>query len=194
VKQQQLSRKGIHSGVTLVELLAVIAIVVVLAALFYPVLAGARGEAHKTVCISNLRQLSTAISLYRGQHGGDAVTFGDLYSMGLPPPRNLTDALASTRSLWKCDGPSRRAGHVESGFSYTYIPAPPGERIGATTWAEYVQTEGEAALLFTDLYHSPAGTDLSSPVSVKRGIAVTLAGNIVRKTKAGLPGDFDWWK
>ena len=51
-------------GFTLVELLTVIAIIVILAALLFPVLLHAKAEAKQTQCISNLRQIGSAIVLY----------------------------------------------------------------------------------------------------------------------------------
>ena len=51
-------------GVTLVELLVVVAIIGLLAALIFPVLARAREAARKTMCMSNLRQIGVAFRLY----------------------------------------------------------------------------------------------------------------------------------
>lgn len=49
---------------TLVELLTVIAIISVLAALLFPVFATARGKAREIACISNERQIGQAIKMY----------------------------------------------------------------------------------------------------------------------------------
>ena len=49
---------------TLIELLIVIAIIALLAAILFPVFAQARAKARQTVCVSNLRQLGTAALLY----------------------------------------------------------------------------------------------------------------------------------
>lgn len=49
---------------TLIELLVVIAIIALLAALLFPVFATARGKAREISCVSNLRQIGTAIKLY----------------------------------------------------------------------------------------------------------------------------------
>lgn len=51
-------------GFTLIELLEVIAIIALLAALIFPVFARAREAARSIVCLSNLKQLGTAIDLY----------------------------------------------------------------------------------------------------------------------------------
>ncbi len=51
-------------GFTLIELLVVIAIIAILAAILFPVFAQAREQARKTTCISNLKQLATANSMY----------------------------------------------------------------------------------------------------------------------------------
>jgi len=52
------------SGFTLIELLIVIAIIAILAAILFPVFNQARKKAAQTSCVSNLRQLSTAMKMY----------------------------------------------------------------------------------------------------------------------------------
>lgn len=52
------------NGFTLMELLVVISIITVLAALLFPVLATVRQQARRTVCLSNVRQIAAAQALY----------------------------------------------------------------------------------------------------------------------------------
>lgn len=59
----QLDRPA-RRGFTLIELLVVIAILAILAAILFPVFARAREAARKTSCVSNLRQLGLAITMY----------------------------------------------------------------------------------------------------------------------------------
>ena len=53
-------------GFTLVEMLVVISIIAVLAAILFPVFASARAKARQSVCLSNLRQLGMALYMYVG--------------------------------------------------------------------------------------------------------------------------------
>src|SRR5437763_8704885 len=51
-------------GFTLIELLVVIAIIAILAAILFPVFAMAREKARSSMCLSDQRQLSTAMQMY----------------------------------------------------------------------------------------------------------------------------------
>lgn len=53
-----------RSAFTLIELLVVIAIIAILAAILFPVFAQARDKARAAACISNCRQIGTAVMMY----------------------------------------------------------------------------------------------------------------------------------
>ncbi len=54
----------IRKGFTLIELLVVIAIIAILAAILFPVFAQAREKARAASCLSNTKQIGTALQLY----------------------------------------------------------------------------------------------------------------------------------
>lgn len=57
-------RTSHRRGFTLIELLVVIAIIAILAAILFPVFAQAREKARQISCMSNLRQIGTAVLMY----------------------------------------------------------------------------------------------------------------------------------
>ncbi len=59
-------------GFSLIELLVVIGIIAILAAMIFPVFSRARAKARETQCLSNLKQIGAAIEMY-------AADYDDLY-------------------------------------------------------------------------------------------------------------------
>ena len=71
-------------GFTLIELLVVIAILGVLMAILVPVVSSARGSARKIACMSNLRQIGTAIHSYSLEYN-DSIPIGPIAPPFLSP-------------------------------------------------------------------------------------------------------------
>lgn len=98
------------AGFTIIELLAGVAIIAILASLILPVLAKARSRARLVQCTSNLRQLHQAMMMYDQDHDRDLENYPDrvthLYDMGYAPdlrificPMDTTKAGADGQSV-----------------------------------------------------------------------------------------------
>ena len=85
----QSNRRG---GFTLLELLAVVATIVTLAALLLPILTKAKIKAQQTTCLSNLRQLGFAWTLYYGDAEAHLNIARRLFDSRTPSPEQLGTA------------------------------------------------------------------------------------------------------
>lgn len=70
---------GKSKAFTLLELLIVIAIISILTAILFPVIGKVRRSARRTACLSNVRQIGTAIGMYTVDYDGAYPNTGDPY-------------------------------------------------------------------------------------------------------------------
>ncbi len=102
---------------TLVELLTVIAVIAILASLFLPVLARAKGKARQTSCLSNQRQLGLAATLYMMDNNGSLFRHHEGWVLD-----DGTQVDELPRSLGQCAGGGMGNSHAEKPWAILFQP------------------------------------------------------------------------
>jgi len=100
----KLGRSIRRGGFTLLELLAVIATIATLAALLLPVLSKAKIKAQQTKCLSNLRQLGLAWSMYAGDNLGELAESYPVNNSNVWVLGNMTLAAEATNTALIAQG------------------------------------------------------------------------------------------
>jgi len=86
---------------TLIEILIVIAIIAILAAILFPVFASAREKARSATCTSNLRQIGIALAMYRNDYDSVNVIYRMCPSGPYGGPcGNLSTAYSGSGEKW----------------------------------------------------------------------------------------------
>jgi prepilin-type N-terminal cleavage/methylation domain-containing protein/prepilin-type processing-associated H-X9-DG protein len=140
-----------RKGFTLIELLVVIAIIGILASMVFPVFARARESARKIVCLSNVKNLATAVQMYLADNNDtmppgeerpevlayfDTCPGGKTYTASLEHCNRarqmnpylrmpvMLDEYVKNRDVWRC-----KSARMEGGCIYV---------IGFPDWFQYV--------------------------------------------------------
>lgn len=175
------------------EVLIVTGIMVVLAAISFPVFASMKASAKKTVCKSNLRQFGFALSLYREQYARTDQPASSA-EMGFPPTgishefaRAFGVPVSRYSDAFTCAEPN--------GIWFRYWPFPPDHGLFNETenqsWIDYVSKLGDKTVVIgdtTDHLRAP-----SSKLMLRRVLGLTISGSLVQKSGRERPGQRSFW-
>ncbi len=157
-------------GFTLIEMLVVIAVVAVLAALLFPVFQRVRENARSSACLSNYHQIGLAIHMYAndadGQTPPDGGSFGGLISDCYPYARSA--AVFACPDDYDRDREGRTGSYrmaslyqglpISCGWKDPYNPAVTAQPAQTTLAYEAEQDFGQSAIVTT--YRHRGGTQI----------------------------------
>lgn len=190
-------------GYTLMEMLTVITIIAILAAILFPVFSTAKKRGQQTRCFSNINQLATAFSSYLEDNqkypgGGPAARFlgGQSYKV-----------LQSEWVYFKKDSsnmyhPQKLTCDVTLGGMFTYVKSVGAYICPADRWARKTKSNGSYAMnAFLDwsyCYNAAPGPTGVRKADVKIPAKCPLlidegAGVVTRHTGQKMGGMFDGW-
>lgn len=152
---------------TLIELLVVIAIIAVLAAILFPVFAQAKASAQATQCMSNQRNLGTAMQLYIADYDDHFVPAAYGNEAGFFIWHDLLDPYVKNKQVWVCPGSTVKTtdltGVLTTHFGYnahymTTMAVDFSNVNEATTFAASSFVEPADTVLFTTAKSSVEGS------------------------------------
>ena len=185
---------------TLVEMLVVIAIIAILAALLFPALRGVRAKGMETDCANNLRQMGVALYQYASTYGGsfplataNSHAGGQVNLIGA-----LSESISTNAPAWYCrrylayNGVDPTASMITNGIGYFYwafhSSYTSGLDMNARTneWMSlgYASPSNSPMVLMTDRFTTNVqyhfGADFKAQ-STDKGTHALVTGGAVRK-------------
>ena len=184
-----MSKRDLAAGFTLMEVVVCVAIIAVVAAIVFPVAASAKRAAQVTVTKSNLRQIWFFLEMYRQDCDG-ASDVGNAYDLRLPPSDFYTGSILPKLGL-KPPLAGRWSG---MGWYYYYPPDPQyAHQELLDEWIRYSNACGPGANIVADLNFSDYPITSGSPYEARRGIGITLGGQLIDRETLGSPLFYEWW-
>jgi prepilin-type N-terminal cleavage/methylation domain-containing protein len=148
-KRSGAPRRERRSAFTLVELLVVMGLIAMLMSLLFPVAGKMRAAANSTACLSNLRQMGMAWSMYTSDSRGKLMPFvwtsptnpdlaWNTYWLGVVEQRNVKGAalLCSAATDVSESAPNRGYGNASLAWNGKFAPLSSAVRFNATTFRQ----------------------------------------------------------
>lgn len=177
-----------RAAFTLLEVIVVVAILGLLAALTTPVFIRAKQSAHETTCISNLKQAHLALELYRADWS--TTDIGTPAQMGFPVSALLLFPLPEM-----CKGVHPQLCLAPGSYTQRWPEVDPDHpnysEAAGPVWAEYVQRYGGSSILVHDASHQDYCPQ--SQFSMQRVLGLNLGGSVFKRVRRGDPMLSDWW-
>lgn len=174
-------------GFTLIELVVVIGIIVLIAAIIFPVISNARKRALYTIDISNLRQIGLAIRMYQQDYGGfptlsdsALAVFECAYEL-LPytGSSKVFDCPMDQRFSWPSSRPPCTQ-CIYSSYGLEYLPSPLDPTDSIEDWPVYLQHPSDYPLAVDQVHWYQAGRRLNELPPILRDRSLVEPAFVLR--------------
>jgi len=140
-----------HKAFTLVELIVVVAVIAILAALIFPVYQRVTANGQAAACLSNLRQIGTGLNAYLNENENKMPTLQigrNSISQDVPVIDNTLNKYLTDKRVFICPADNKGIG-VNTGTSYCWNVALNGQAVASLNFLNLV----------TDTTHIPILSD-----------------------------------
>lgn len=156
-------RRRITRSFTLVELLVVLVIIGVLAGLILPSIWSVQRKARSAECMNNLRQIYTAMELYRNANDGlypYAAIMPSLHLNNFPRLCDVLKPYAGNPNVFKCPADSKGY-FANEGSSFDYTQRLAGQRVMQGRFAQMLGSTSIVVMWDYEDFHGSAGKPAS---------------------------------
>jgi len=190
-------RNGSTTAFTLTEVIVVVAIIGVVAAITFPIVTSMKKSAKVTKTLQNLKSLHAGAMLYQADYQGASV--GTIEEMGLPSFIGTTEPFPHTNEYfypWYADVKSPFGEPPTNNYNTFLFPS----KLDALrpTWSQCTRLRGDACILYYDFFEPGKDSYTNRWISNvehlrKRVNGIALAGNIVTREDRGATQSQAWW-
>jgi prepilin-type N-terminal cleavage/methylation domain-containing protein len=171
--------KSRRPGFTFIELLCVITVIAILAAILFPVFAQAREKARSMSCASNLHQIAMALHLYAQDHNGRFPVEDNQFMPVMPYVKNYAVfRCPSDPTSFKTNLNKPEAIGLEATGMPSFLKKPPLETSYDYRGGLRNDDWGDIPIASDQLSHPVDGKALSSMLHRGGANRVTLAGSV----------------
>ena len=179
------------------ELLAVIVIISIVAALTYPAWQNSKVQAAERVTESNLHQAFIAVELYRQDYDGGGSTFGSSSALGLPNREGFVSLLKKSGIVWWI-------GKDIYGYGPIYYPWDKSEKTSDMTdefwnsqmsaWLAYNKKYQGQSVMIGDFNHTLGCGVTPVYTCLMKGQGIQFDGSLRRREAVGSVFQPSWWE
>lgn len=187
----------IKAGYTLTEVIVVLVIIAIIAAISIPLWAPSKKRAFEETTKNTLRQSWIALSLYREQNDGNAIS-GTRSELGLPGLDDFTLTFLKSNGIQWPMSPGR------VGYGPIYYPLDPSDNVTKDNsgkfdrrlrdWLTVSRRDEEKSILIGDFHHTEGCGKYPDISCVFSGFGVTLAGALRSQRSNGMISSPMWWE
>jgi prepilin-type N-terminal cleavage/methylation domain-containing protein/prepilin-type processing-associated H-X9-DG protein len=198
----------LRGGFTLVELLVVITVIAILAAMLLPALTRSKATAQSIACLNNLEQLQLCFHLYSGDYEDSLPPNNFVYDIISDQPIDSGPSWCTNLAIFDTNSVG-----ISNGLLFQYNTSVPiyhcpadqssvqthdGTMLSQPRLRSYNMSQSVNGLVYdsdiaTEIPHYGKFTEIKNPTPTGLIVFLDVNENEIMDTEFGIPVETDWW-